>query len=262
MSKAEARDHYYLKQNQRHILMLLFKFRFVTVPLLTSYKTLKSNSVRKNLEILRKEKYVDRKFDHSFKLDRKAAIYYLTSKGMAILKADPRISPETLHTFYKNKVVSDAFMQHTVDTFEIYNILNKSYGTSFDLFTKQEVAHLDDFPRTTPDLYLRGGREYFVTLAHDVPLFLIRKRLAEYIAHFDEEGWTSGDYPALLFIFASASHAQRFVEFAGTLLENAGIDDDELQVGVTTRQALHAEPASTAIWTFTGDARTPRQLTD
>ncbi|MFZ2836394.1 MAG: MarR family winged helix-turn-helix transcriptional regulator [Candidatus Saccharimonadales bacterium] len=257
---AETRKRYSLNQKQLHILMLLYKFRFITIPLLTTYKNLKSNSLQRTFDILLEENYIDRRFDVSYKIDRKPAIYYLAAKGVAALKADPRFNPVTLHSYYKNRSVTDVFMQHAVDTLEVYNNLKHSYEDRFEIFTRQEVAHFDDFPETKPDLYLRGDREYFLTLAYDTQLFLVRKRLAEYITHFDEDGWAKGRYPALLFIFADSNSERRFLEFANTSLESAGIDTDELSIGTTTMRALRGIPAISAIWSFTGDSHTLKQL--
>lgn len=257
---AETRKRYSLNPKQLHILMLLYKFRFITIPLLTTYKNLKSNSLQRTFNILLEEKYVGRRFDVTYKIDRKPAIYYLTAKGIAILKADPRFNSVTLHSYYKNKSVSDVFMQHAVDTLGVYNALKQSYRDLFEIFTRQEVAHFDDFPETKPDLYLRGDREYFITLVHDAQSFLVRKRLAEYITHFDEDGWAKGDYPALLFVLADGSSERRFRELASMLLESAGIDTEELQVGTTTMRALGQKPHVDAIWTYVGENNAPIAL--
>jgi hypothetical protein len=196
----------------------------------------------------------------SFKIDRKPAYYYLSAKGIAQLKDDPRFNPTTLHSYYKNKAVSEAFMQHAVDTLEVYIVLKQSYAGRFEMFTRQEIAHFDDFPETKPDLYLRGNKEYFITLAYDVQPFLIRKRLAEYIAHFDEDGWASGDYPTLLFVFADSNNEQRFLKFATVSLESAGIDIEELPIGTTTMKALTQKPRMGTVWTFIGEYQKPIAL--
>jgi DNA-binding MarR family transcriptional regulator len=257
---AEARKRHRLNPKQLHILRLHYKFRFITIPLLTTYKNLKSNSLHRTFDILREEKYIDRRFDSSYKIDRKPATYYLTTKGMAVLKGESRVNQATLHSFYKNKSVSDAFMQHAVDTLEVYNILKQAYKDRFEIFTRQEVMQFNEFPKTKPDLYLRGDREYFVSLVHDLPQFLIKKRLAEYITHSDEDGWLHGDYPTLLFVCADESAARRVLKFAETTLEDAGIEEEELRIGVTTTKALRTQQVSRAIWMFTGAGRAPSQF--
>ena len=75
----QAKTEYHLNQNQLHILRLLFKFRFITIPLLTTYKKLKSNSLQRAFDILLTQQYVERRFDSSYKLAHKPATYYLAA---------------------------------------------------------------------------------------------------------------------------------------------------------------------------------------
>lgn len=242
--------------------MLLYKFRFITIPLLTPYKNLKSNSLQRAFNILLEEKYVDKKFDISYKIDRKPAIYFLSAKGIAVLKSDPRFNPRTLHSYYKNNSLANSLMQHCADTLAAYNVLTASYPNTFDIFTRQEIAYFDDLPTAKPDLYLRGATDYFVILAHDMQPYLVRKQLAAYIIHSEEEGWPRGDYPALLFVFGTVVRQQAFLEHAVRLLGSAGIGDDELRIGTTTMQALQATPATGAIWSFTDAPGAPRRLSE
>ncbi len=256
---AKEKTHYNLNAKQLHILTLLYKFRYVTIPLLTSYKNLKSNSLQRNLSILLENGYIGRTFDLSFKIDRKPAIYYLSSKGATFLKEDSRFDPNVLHSFYKNKSLSMGFMQHGIDTFAAYNTFKQDYGDTYQVFTKQELGSFGDLPESKPDLYLRGEQEYFVTLAHDTQPYLTRKRLAEYIEHSEEEGWSGGVYPTLLFVFVDSNNEVRFLEFAKKSLESAGIDTDELSIGATTIKAL-GDPRTNTIWTYAGEASAPVSL--
>ena len=254
---SKEKTHYNLNAKQLHILTLLYKFRYVTIPLLTRYKNLKSNSLQRNLSILLENGYIGRTFDLSFKIDRRPAIYYLSSKGSTLLKEDSRFDPGVLHSFYKNKSLSIAFMQHSIDTMAVYNTLKQGYGDAYQIFTKQELASFDDLPESKPDLYLRGDKEYFVILAHDTQPYLTRKRLAEYIEHSEEEGWSGGEYPTLLFVFADSNNEVRFLEFAKKSLESAGIDTDELVIGVTTMKALSSQSRTNMIWTYVGENSAP-----
>ena len=257
---AKEKTYYNLNAKQQHILTLLYKFRYTTIPLLTQYKNLKSNSLQRTLDILLKKEYIGRKFEPLFKIDRKPAIYFLRAKGIALLSGDSRFNSSVLHSFYKNKSLSQAFMQHSIDTLAIFNALKQDYGDIYQIFTRQELAAFDDLPETKPDLYLRGGHEYFVTLAHDVQPYLIRKRLAEYIEHSEEEGWSGGVYPALLFVFADSNNEVRFLDFAKSALESAGIDADELTIATTTIKALTMPLRESKIWTYIGEDSAPIAL--
>ena len=90
-------------------------------------------------------------------------------------------------------------------------------------------------------------------MTHNTQLYLTRKRLAEYIAHSEEEGWSGGVYPTLLFVFADSNNEVRFLEFAKNALESAGIDTDELKIAATTIKALIMPHRESKIWTYIGE---------
>ena len=158
--------------------MLIYKFRFITIPQLTTYQDLKQETtILRTLRRLEENGYINRKFEPIYKIDRKPAIYWLTAKGVAVFKGDNRFNPSILHSYYKNKYLSDEFIQHNIDTFTVYNSIRCSYKDKFEMFTRQEIASFTDFPDNKPDIYLRGKKEYFVILAHDMQTFLLKKRL-------------------------------------------------------------------------------------
>ena len=97
-------------------------------------------------------------------------------------------------------------------------------------------------------------------MTHNTQLYLTRKRLAEYIAHSEEEGWSGGVYPTLLFVFADSNNEVRFLEFAKNALESAGIDTDELKIAATTIKALIMPHRESKIWTYIGEGSVPIAL--
>ena len=250
-----------LKQSQYHLLMLLYKFQYISIPLLTTYKKLKSNSLQRNLNILVNQSYIAKQYSAKDKLDRKPAIYYLGKKGIATLRSDPRLDTQQLNTYYKNEILTDDYKQRCIDTFAVFNNINAGYAGMFDIFTRQEIAHFESLPATKPDLYLRGEPNYFLILAHNLQPFLARKQLNEYITHFDEEGWSDGDYyPSMLFVLSSEARKQAFLTYADNALERAGISYDELPIGATTVDKMMTTPRTTAIWSFVGDSRALKAL--
>ncbi|MFZ2544733.1 MAG: MarR family winged helix-turn-helix transcriptional regulator [Candidatus Saccharimonadales bacterium] len=254
-----------LTAKQYGLLVLLYKFRYISIPLLTEYKNLKSNSLQRNFDNLLEKELIERQYDLSYKIDRVPAVYYLAKKGIAFLKKDDRLNTNVLHSYYKNKSLSSAYIRHKLDVLTAYNALKACYRDSFRMFTEPELSAFEDFPDTKPDLFLRsadGSKEYFIVLAHDAQPFLIRKQLAEYIEHSEEEGWeVSNKYPTLLFVFADNGNETRFMQYAKGLLENAGIDEDELRIGTTTIKALLNKPYTSSIWSYIGENKTPAQLT-
>jgi hypothetical protein len=184
----------------------------------------------------------------------------MSAAGVMLLRNDPRFHPSVLHALYKNPSLSDEFKQHCVTTLATVAALRRSYGDRFDMFTRQELGGFDEFPEHKPDLYLRrtdSTSEYFVTLAHDVQPFIVRKRLAEYIDHSEEVGWVGGPYPTLLYAFKHHAHEQTFIAYARQLLESTGISEDELRIGTTTVAALCMKSGTAPVWCYV-DARATR----
>lgn len=245
--------HNKLNQKQLHTLTLLYKFRFITIPLLTEYNNQKHQSTTlRNLKVLLDQGLIGRYFNSSFKIDRKPAYYYLDKNGINLLKDDARFNSKVLHTFYKNKSVSESFMKHTIDVLEVFNSL-KSTNENLDIFTKQEISSFDNFPADKPDLYVRGNNDYFINLAHRIPLYLTRKKLTQYIAHYEAGDWNNKNYPSILFVLNSGSDERRLLDYAKKSIESAGIDIDELNIGTTTMKAITRKTHVSSIWTFIDD---------
>jgi hypothetical protein len=259
---AERTINYRLNNKQLHLLILLYKFRFITIPYLAHYTTSKPQVLQQRCNVLINQQYLKRDYNLTYKMDRRPAIYYLSAKGIAALKQDERTDQRLLHAYYKNKSLSDEYKRHCVDTLAVYNILKATYGDAYEIFTRQEIAYFDDMPVSKPDLYLRGPKEYFIILAHDTQPFLVRKQLADYITHYEEEGWARGDYPALLFIFTTIDHQRAFLKHAANVLESAGIGDDELRIGATVMGVLYNTAETSAVWSFAGDASAPVSLSE
>jgi len=258
---SKVNETYKLNNNQLHILVLIYKFRFITIPLLTNYLNLKYlSTILRTLRLLEEKGYIHRKYEPAYKIDRKPAIYWLTAKGVAVFKDDPRFNPSVLHSYYKNKSLSDEFIQHNLDTFKAYNAIKNTYEDKFEMFTKQEITHLTDFPEARPDIYLRGKEEYFIVIAHDMQTFLLKKRLKDYVNHSEEIGWGNSNYPTLLFVLKNNTSETRLIDFAKNLLDNAGIDPDELPIAVTTIKAISQSLNTDAIWTFVGEDIIPKAL--
>jgi DNA-binding MarR family transcriptional regulator len=243
--------HNSLNAKQLQILALLYKFRYTTTLHLAAYKNIRQDSLHKTLNILVQQNYIERKYDNSFKIDRKPAIYYLSKKGIAELKQDERFDADVLHAFYKNSTLSDAFIQHSLDTMAICNTLRALHPDVFHIYTKQELHGNDAFPETKPDLYMKPVSQdasgFLLYLLEDARTFIVKKRLQEILEHYEEEGWGSDVYPSLLFVLANAATEKRVARLMSELLENAGID--EITFYTTTLNAMQKPFVASAVWT-------------
>jgi hypothetical protein len=193
-------------------------------------------------------------------------MYFLDKKGLALLKTQPNTKLHVLHTYYKNWTLSEGYKHHRLSVLAGYLALRATNGTLFELFSRSEVSGFDDFdnfPKPTPDLYLRHshvGPDYFLSFLHDLPLFVAKKHLTRYIEHSEDRDWSWDTYPTLLFILDTPTHERQFRRYAGSTLENADIEVSELPIATTTLSALTTKPYQPNIWTFVGTA-SPTTLT-
>ena len=75
-----------LNPNQLQTLLFLFKFRFITAPLLSSITHKSRQSVQQSLQRLEEQDYIGKRYNSSYRLQGKQAIYYLRPKAIRILK--------------------------------------------------------------------------------------------------------------------------------------------------------------------------------
>src|ERR1035437_633179 len=72
---------------QMDVLLCLYKFRFGTPELISSYQEVAAvRDTNKRLKILMEQEYIGRNYDSSYRIDRKQASYYLLPKGIKLLK--------------------------------------------------------------------------------------------------------------------------------------------------------------------------------
>ena len=245
-----AKKLYKLNSKQLHLLKLAYKFRYITAPLLTQYKKQKSRkSMYDTLERLVYQNYLDKKLENNQTFQNKGTRYYLTAKGIKLLLGDSNLSKQSLHSMYKNKLASSAFIDHNIEVFKTYLHIRDNYPDKFHIFTKSEISPFGWLPETKPDMYIRRitnnlelSDEYILDLFSDVPAFVIKKRLEAYIEHYDSGEWkdpkSSSDikHPTILIVCPDSRIEKQIQDYANRVLDSMGID--ELHIYTTSLRAL------------------------
>lgn len=237
------RKEYILNTQQIYVLRLLYKFRFITASFLAQYKGISRSACNQMLAILVKRELVDRHYGKDYKLLGKAARYYLTAKGIKYLKDNFNLNEAVLHAMYKNKSVTEHFIDHHIDTEQAFLHLKQNYPDQFYVHTRNEQARFDSFPNPRPDLWLKPSetahnepQQYFIELFHDVPPVHARKRLESLLQNYDED-WQEDKYPTTCFVLADGRAEQNFQVYAKQVLDSSGMDD-EVTVLTTSIKAL------------------------
>lgn len=118
-----------LNQNQLDILNLIYRHRFATTSLL-SQSLANRTGILLRLGTLAKHGYVDRHFDASYRLRGKHASYYLTPKGLRVLKdrtSNADITEKIIKNSYKDKTARKQFINHNLTIYTLHNILAECY---------------------------------------------------------------------------------------------------------------------------------------
>ncbi len=226
----------------------MYKFRFVSSQLLANYRNVSVTATNKSLSVLVDTGHIGRKYNNSFKLQGKGAIYYLLPKSLRLLRDEYGLDNTVIHAMYKNRTVSQAFIDHNLRTLSAYLAVQKAYLNNFHVFTKYELTPFTYFPEPKPDLYLNcrvpaidRPNEYILDICPDTQFFVLKKRLNALVEHFESGEWEAGsetDYPTVLFVCPDAAIERKLQMVAIKTLENMGID--ELQIYTTTQKSLLA----------------------
>jgi hypothetical protein len=230
-----------LNPDQLEVLELLYKFRYASSDLVAQYFGKKTGTfVYKRLKILQDQGLIGKRYDSTYRLQGKSAAYYLLPSGARKLEELKKPNrPLNIKKLYKNKGLSEQFIQHCFDILNIRNQLNGRYGVQMKFFTKMNLDHedYDYFPQPLPDAYIRleSGEQFFLDVCHnDTPFFVHIRRIKQYINYAESGEWddTGTDLPTIVLACDNPT-LQKRLEKNIIKLENE-IDDDELKFHVTS----------------------------
>jgi len=263
--------YYALNKKQIHTLTMLFKFRFVTGSLLSSYKGLKRpDSLNQTFKILIAQDYVAKFQPTNDPFHTKGARYYLTPKAIKLLIKEHNIPEYSLRPQRRNNKLTEEFIDHHVEIMRAYIVLRDRYDEEFQIFTRSELAGHDYFPKPKPDMFLRREKRkknspdrYMLDICITVPLFIIKKRIKALIQHYDSGDWsdeTNTDYPALLLVCKDNRIASSLWRYIRNILEDAGMDEELFFSTTTMEELLNLKKHKGEIWRKVSYPKEPVEL--
>ncbi|HEY4963937.1 MAG TPA: hypothetical protein VIH90_04545 [Candidatus Saccharimonadales bacterium] len=239
----------HLNPNQVQLLKLLYKFRFVSSDLLAKYRDVTRTGINHSLTILVDQILVDRRYDKSYKIQGKSAVYCLTPVGLRMLMDYMPLNDNVVHAMYKNKTVSEGFIDECLRVVEVCTALNSLYPDTFSIFTRSELAQFDYFPEPKPFLYLSRKKplkgkqnDYMLDIIADNRKFIIKKRIQTYINHHDSGNWGDEEYPTILLLCATPRIEENALKFTESLLEDFDFYTS------TIKRFLESDNRDSAIW--------------
>ena len=250
-----------LKKGQIAILEALYECRFCSCRLLADSLGIRSlSNLHEKLNVLMKHGFVDRRYDKSFRLRGMPAAYYVTPKGLGqlqLIHGRERVTDAIVKAGYRDRVVSQAFVNHTVRVCAYINQLQHRYP-SLEVLLRREMMLCSYVPANPPDAFLSlrvndgirqsGIRKFFFdVVSKDMLPSTINRRIAGYMDFFDSGGWSeaNSDMPKLLLLLEDPAMKRRLERAARAIRRRFGLDD-EIEIYVAMAEDLLN--GDTAIW--------------
>lgn len=252
-----------LKQGQIDILELLYKYRFGSRQLVADSLSIKAgSSLYDKLNVLIKHGLVAKRHEKRLKLQGIPAAYYLTPKGLRTLQMldeHDYITEHTIKSSYRDKSVSQGFVNHTLNVYRQTNVLKQQYQ-ELKVYLRRDMSRYSYFPDNPPDAFLSlkvddtPHRFFLDVIPDNLPRKPLDDRITGYAEFFEGGGWdlTNSEYPKLLFVTEKGATETRTRRIIRVALSRADMDD-EIQAYTTTFTALQGMDASGRIWTSTDD---------
>lgn len=252
MTIAEPKYRRPLNSEQLAVLDWLYKVRFSSSKQIAKY-LLKPNqkAIQNKLQILEERGFISKHYDKSYKLAGRSAEYFLTPKGARQLPADS-VNEWAIKSLYKNKTLSQDFVQHCLNLADLALQLQAIYGDKLRVFTRSDMAAFDYFPTWTPDLFLNvkagsNRRRYFLDLWDDTqPFFVSVRKARNYIKYAADDKWPdeAGDLPTILAICKDEQTQSKLNKQIRYALDGA----DDIAFATTTQEQLGAATVSSKLW--------------
>lgn len=246
-----------LNQTQVDILIITYRFRYVSAPLLARLRKTHVTTARASLENLYQKKLLNKKYDKSYKLLGKPAAYSLNPKGVKAVANYTDINEKYGHSMYKNASASENFADQNLNILAAYLSLEENYGNTFSIYTRAETIDFeDDFPKTLPNLFLKRNDSsnelpdyYMLDIIPGTQKNVLYKKIEMYIDHLESGDWQEDEHPTVLLVLENSYIEDVARKMFEERKDSRFIEDDEILLMTTTRKAIVAA-LTTSIWSI------------
>lgn len=244
---SENRKHKAVEVTEREfeLLDLLYRFRFSTLKLFQrSITDVHYTTIHRRLEALIKRGLVERYYSSDYKIIRKPGRYFLTPRGMDTVMVIDKTAPQQAKMqSYRNKRVSEEFIERCIRIFEIALNLEAELDRDGGYFSSIQLRIFDYFPHPRPDGFIASSDKldaafYMVEYCESAkPTFVHIKKLKKYIEYESSEEWnvTNTKFPTLLFICETERVKANIIRKGEYLMDEIDI---ELRVQQCNQAAL------------------------
>jgi DNA-binding MarR family transcriptional regulator len=228
-----------LNDKQLLTLKLAYKFRYLTTDNLARRRKISQNAAYSSLNILHKRGYLGRKHNKSYRLQNKSARYHLTLKTVKLLsQPEHEMNKDVLLTRRFEDKKSPEFIDLQVAIMTAYLDIKDSVDDpdSLIILNASEMAERerDNYLRSYPSLEIYDkdtSHHYLIEVFPDNQhLFLLKKRVRQYIDHYDNQPWEWKQYPDVYFVRKSLGDRRRLKAYIEEKMDDSFIDEDEFEM--------------------------------
>lgn len=216
-----------LNQKQHDLILIVYRFRYVTTENLAKQRNISTNAAYSALEILHAGEYLGKIHKKSYRLQNKSARYYLAPKAIKYLQ---QVMPDTsLDSRLRERTRSEAFIDQQVAIHGACVALGLKYGDDAVIMTGPEMSDIEGIIKPLPSLFVKPKQQkhYFIELTDGQHLFIVKKRIRKYIDHYESDDWEWGQYPDVHVVRSSKSGLRKLKEYADEKMEDAYLDEDD-----------------------------------
>jgi len=171
--------------------------------------------MKRSLNILEDSGYIDKRYNSSYKLQGKAARYFLSPNAIKLFQDNNDINQHSLKLFYKTKLLSEDAVDSHVQTLQTYIDYKAKLANNYTLKTKYELYKHDDQPDPPSDIYANSNNkqqpDIFIEIHNNQQTFVIQKRLT-YLAEFIEDNYDDIQPKVILITNKKDKKLERIIE--------------------------------------------------
>jgi DNA-binding MarR family transcriptional regulator len=246
-----------ITKQQLKILKYIYLFRFITTNQLK--QVLGRNDlqqIQKRLNLLLKRGYITRNYLKNDIKHNIFATYYLVPEGLKVLKKhDQTVHLRIIRRIYHDRKAKPQFIARHNLLGDLYILVRKQYGDNLRFFTNSELVGYEYLDELQPHAYItflnpKGSEHpkqhentklttilpnhYFIEICQiTTPLFVLRKRIRQYIDYIDSGIWqdeTDTQPPAIHLVCDSEQLKKRVHKLVYKELQESYMSDVEFRV--------------------------------
>jgi hypothetical protein len=226
-----------LNQKSTDILLLLYRFRFLTRSQIQTMLRHKYHSrVLVWINELVEYGYILKFYEKSMMSD--PAIYCLDKEGRKYLKKTEKAELEPLSRVWKEKNYSMQFRHHCLFLADIYIKMAERHKDNLRFKTKTDLYGVENLISPISDaLFTIEVKRYFLDIFDDIPPIYMRMRVKQYFEYYNSDQWqdnTDAPFPEIILICPNPrlkSHLYHFIK-------NKINDEDEPVFYLATKELV------------------------